>query len=817
MGKTAGMNSIFLMAQFLSIFLICAPGVIAQEEKQDSVEEGVVLEEIVVTAEKRPSTVMTTPLAISAFDQEALDRNGVAKTEDLTFLVPNFKFGDIDVGYGGSQLTIRGISNDNITNDGDPSIAVHMDGVYLPRISSSNALFHDVERVEVLRGPQGTLYGRNTTSGTVNVIPNRPGFSLERTGSLTFGSDTRLGAEGVFNAPIIDAGLAARVAFSYQSRDGYRENGPAPDGNDADDLSLRTSFLFTPRESTSLLLSADYFEQGGEGGTMAAVPYDRSNDPTGYDYPFVTDPQQFGLNTDPYVDNHDWGLKAELNHEFTGANLTWIATVRGHQRANRVDRDGTERVPTVAELMRFSGPFADTLPTTGPTTGNYAVLDLDSRSTSSELRLASQNDDHAFQWLLGLYYFKETQDSGFDAFVEGLRGAGFIAPFLGMPPPAAAADPAVRVKRFNDQTAESNAIFGQLSYRFGSRDQFRFTGGLRWTEDTKDDGDGSYAGFTLAPLTAPEALFREDVSFPIAGNAPVCVDENGQVDVYRCVIRDQRDSWRELTWKAGLDWETGRNQLLYLSASRGFRSGGFNDSNVYAPEFNDALEVGAKGRFLHGRGSYDLALFHYDFKDQQVSQVENASTVTQNAGASTIMGLELVTSILPTPTSRLDVTVALLDATYDVFENVDDPQTPGVILEDLSGNSLIKAPEQSLNLSWEPHQFHFVGGGVLTPIVQLHYESEYYLLAFNNPQNLQGSHTRTDARLKYTSARGRWSVEAWVKNIEDDDVLAAQFTTPNRLLTPPQAVGFPPGAGREELLLGSYAPPRSFGITFRVR
>ena len=135
-------------------------------------EEGtLVLEEITVTAEKRESTVMDTPLAVSALDQAALDRAGIEKAEDLTLVVPNFKFGDLNLGFGGAQFTIRGISNDAITNDGDPSIAVYQGGVYLPRISSGNALFYDLERVEVLRGPQGTLWGRNTTSGAISVIP----------------------------------------------------------------------------------------------------------------------------------------------------------------------------------------------------------------------------------------------------------------------------------------------------------------------------------------------------------------------------------------------------------------------------------------------------------------------------------------------------------------------------------------------------------------------------------------------------------------------------------------------------------------------
>ena len=154
-----------------------------------------------------------------------------------------------------------------------------------------------------------------------------------------------------------------------------------------------------------------------------------------------------------------------------------------------------------------------------------------------------------------------------------------------------------------------------------------------------------------------------------------------------------------------------------------------------------------------------------------------------------------------------------------MFTDVDDPQTPGIVPEDLSGNKFSKAPELSLNIGLELYTWTFAGGSTLTPWINFHYEDDYFLLPFNNPQNLQKSHTRTDVRLNYVFGDdGKYSLEAWVKNIEDDDVLAAQFTTPNSLLVPPNApfIGLPPGAGREELLLGSFLPPRTVGLTFRA-
>ncbi|MCI0518126.1 MAG: TonB-dependent receptor [Woeseiaceae bacterium] len=783
--------------------LLAATGVSAQQT----------IDEIVITAEKRQSTVLETALAISAFDQSALDRNGISRVEDLEMAVPNFKFGDLNLGFGGAQITIRGISNDNVTNDGDPSIAVHLDGVYLPRISSGNALFYDIERVEVLRGPQGTLYGRNTTSGTVNVISRRPEFESTFDAEITAGSDSLLGVQGALNGAIVADRLAGRLAFTYRERDGLRSNGPAPDGDDLDYYGLRGSLLFQASENVSLLLGADYFEQSGAGTVMAAIPFDRPEDPTPFEFPFVTDPQSFGLNTQPETDNNDWGVRAELNWDAGDTRFTYLGALRSNQRKNVVDRDGTEQIPTVADLCRFNPPPVPCAVTVGPSTGNLAITDQVADSFSHEVRLASQYDDSRWEWLLGLYYFEEEQDTDFDAVLEGLRGTGFIAPFLGSAPPALAADPATRINRINDQLAESIAAFAQASYRFGAEEQFRITAGLRWTKDEKDDGKGAYTGFTLEPLTAPRAFTQADLQFPIPGSDPICTD--GSVTVFRCLIRDRKDDWSEVNWKLGFDWHFSEDWMLFVSGTEGYRSGGFNDGNTYDPETNLAIEAGLKGQFLGGRAQADIALFHYTFDDQQVSQVQNAAVITSNAGESTLFGAEFAGSMLLGETGRLDLTVAYLDTEYDKFDGVDDPQTPGIVLEDLSGNELLKSPEWSVNIGLEPVAWQFAGNASLTPRINFHYESDFFLLAFNNPQNQQDSYTRTDFRLIYDSGE-TWSLEAWVKNIEDDDVLVGQFTTPNNLLTPPQVVGLPPGAGRQELLLGSYAPPRTLGVTFRL-
>ncbi len=806
---------LFTLAAIVLLLMVSSSPVGAQDAPADEDEpaptepETRVIEQITVSAEKRESTVMETALAVSAFDQVALDRNGIKRAEDLTLAVPNFKFGDLNLGFGGAQFTIRGISNDAITNDGDPSIAVYQAGIYLPRISSGNALLYDLERVEVLRGPQGTLWGRNTTSGAISVIPRGATFTPERGVELRVGSESYLEARAVISGPLARDKVAGRLAVYYGDRDGVRNNSPAPDGDDLSDVAARGSLLFTPSDTVTVSFVGDYYEQTPHGTVMAAIPFERPDDPTGFSYPFVTDPQSFPLNTDADTDNNDWGLRLELEWDVGVGTWTTLFGYRGNQRAGVVDRDGTDEVPRAEDLCRFSGPFRDgCIARATPTVGNFAITDVESTSTTVESRFASAGGGPV-EWIAGVYYFEEEQDTEFDAFVEGLSGTGFIAPLLGAPPPLLAGQSAVRINRLQNQRQESMAVFGQANFSFGSDDQFGITAGIRFTEDEKDDGDGSYVGFTIDPLTSPARLDTGPTSV-IPGVAPICT--GGGVTVYRCQIRDQKDSWSKTTWKLGFDWETTDDWLLYASARTGYRAGGFNDANVYEPEELLAYEFGAKGISADRRLQTDFAIFYYDFSDQQVSQVVSAQIITRNAAKSTIQGAELVTNWLPNNTTRLDLTVAYLDAEYDRFRGVDDPQSPGQQPEDLSGNKLPKAPEWSINLGLDPYVWYFANDASLTPRINFQWEDGHYLLPFNNPQNYQPNYTRTDLRLTYESG-GKWAVEGWVKNIEDDDVMGAQFTTPNNLLTPPQLVGLPPGPGREELLLGSFLPPRTFGIS----
>ena len=275
-----------------------------------------VLEEIVVTAQKRAEDLQDTPVAVTAFTGEQLQQAGVFDSIALSNVVPNVTVGTENA-RDAIFINIRGISQSERRNTSDPTTAFYMDGALVPRMSGINAYFYDVERVEVLRGPQGTLYGRNSTSGVVNVITRKP--DLEAIGGdiqFGYGNYEAVDVKGALNVPFSDS-FGARVAFTYNERDGYRDNGPlVADGDDADDLGVRGHLLWDISENTSLLLSADYYERQGVGPVMSGAGLN-VDVTSGVIYPVSPNPADTNpLNTEGFRDNTDTNFKVELNHSF---------------------------------------------------------------------------------------------------------------------------------------------------------------------------------------------------------------------------------------------------------------------------------------------------------------------------------------------------------------------------------------------------------------------------------------------------------------------------------------------------------------------
>ncbi len=685
----------------------------------EAMAQAALLDEIVVTAERRETGIQNTPIAISAFSQDDLDRAGILGTEDIGNFIPN-----VHIGRNNNRdavlITIRGVSSDDLRNESDPTTAFHVDGVYIPRMSGANAHFYDLERVEVLRGPQGTLFGRNATAGVVNLIARKSRNEFGANIEATLGNYDLLRTRGHVNVPLIDEELAFRLSFITEDREGFRDNStpdaqgfrdrsPAPlRGDDADDWAVRGQVLYTPSTDFSALLAVDTFRRRGVGPVNGFIDFPGNPNPD-----FVLDnPRRFPLGVQGRRNDRDFGLRLDLEWQvLPGMTLNYLGAYREHERDALSDLDG-------------AGPVDSTV-----------GEEFASEVISHELRIASA-DERFIQWQAGVFYLEEEIDSVFNIQI-----------------PAAPAVPFDRLDFDfvdNGQTNETFAVFGQTDVSLN--DAWTLTLGARYTRDEKDKRDS----------------FQEIRRVNSVGPPPLSV-----------LPQNINRSWSETTWRASLNYAATADMLIYGTVSTGYKAGGFNRGAIlaeYDPETILAYELGIKHDFWDGRGRANAAAFYYDYEDLQQSQTEiqedgALENITRNAASATIWGLEFELSMVPYARGLVSASVGYLDAEFDDFPNVADDIVGGI--RDLSGNTLINAPDWTVNLMLEPWRWE-VGGGVLTPRVQFRYESGAFLRVHNQPFDRRSSFTKTDLSLNFESADGRWYAHAFVNNLENKSVITAQ-------------------------------------------
>ena len=715
------------------------------------------LEEIVVTAQKRESTLQSEPLAVSAFSGEEIARSGGTDANVLGYIVPNLHVGE-ETNRDGLSMTIRGVSGTDVRNAADPTTAFHVDGSYVPRLSGPQAYFYDVERIEVLRGPQGTLYGRNSTAGVVNVITNKPEFdAFSGLAEITTGDYSLLQFNGVLNVPFSD-GVAGRIAVMSNDRDGYRENAPSENGDDADDLGVRAHLAIQTGENTSVLITGERYTRGGVGGVASFATF--PNDTTGL---LTSDPARTNpIDTQGYRDNSDTNVRFDVNHSFSGFDFTYQAAFRSHERDFLADADFTAE----------------------PTVESFVQETMESATWTHEARLTSTGAG-PFQYIAGIYLLDEEIDGDFRVGLTHFRFG-----------------PSFRV-RFVDQglTNESAAAFLHTTYDLS--EELRLTAGLRHTRDEKDKaGNPNDLGATADTATG---------SFQTVGL------ENGPTFFLAPQLANPQ--WNETTWKLGLDYQLTGNSLLYGYASTGFKAGGYNRGSqtmpgaplvVYNPETVTAFEGGWKMTSASGRARLNIAAFAYDYKDLQLGQTftNEAGTITNqtvNASDASVWGIELEAEALFGESGRGIFSLGYLSTEFDDFTGVDDPLIVGSQSLSATGNELTRAPQFTATVILEPVVWQF-NGGSLTPRLQFHSESDAYLAVLNRDFEKRDSFTRTDISVIYESAEQAWYAEAYVRNLEDDDVATYMECFDFRQLGVPV-----------QQCERAYAAPRTWGVRVGLR
>ncbi|MEM1261931.1 MAG: TonB-dependent receptor [Pseudomonadota bacterium] len=678
----------------------------AQEASTDS---QFALDEIVVTAQRREEGVQSIPLAVTALDRTRLTRAGVLSPDRLELLTPNLTFSQ----SGSSpRFSLRGVSATGAELNADPVVGVFVDGVYQSRTAQAMAGFVDLERVEVVRGPQGTLYGRNTTGGSINLISRKPSVEDYEFGmQATAGDFSHFNVRGFVNVPINDR-VAFRFAGLHEVRDGWAENLNLPDdtNNDEDQNYFRGSLLVDVSERAELLFRANYWIQDGQGSGFNA--YKVRGTALEFDgaFNFENNFAFFGTGGDP-------GGNPSEPHEYSD-NLPGVRDIEQLQLSMDFTYDfGSVTFKSITSLNEFDRfIFRD---------ADYTEVDIfdvvleDEVTTfTQEIQLAS-NETDPLSWVIGAFFLNDEIDENL-VFGNGAESAFFVpgSDFI---------------NRVGFLETDSIAVFGQATWTI--KPSLRLTTGIRWTEDEK--------------------TFRID-----SNGFPAPFQTSGTVD------------FSDVTWRFALDYDLSEQTLLYGYIAKGFKSGGFNltPNPAFDSETVITYELGAK-HTIRDLGFLNFAAFFNDFDDLQVNSFDpdlNSSFV-RNAATATSSGLEVEMELSPGDVWRLVGSVAYLNAEYDDFV-VDNPLAAGVNLVSLAGRTPPRAPGYSAKLAVS-RDFRLPNGSTLTPLVQLFYSDEYFQTEFNQELDRQDSFSRTDIRLFWQAENSQWSAEAFITNISDEDVL----------------------------------------------
>jgi iron complex outermembrane recepter protein len=726
-------------ASALVIGFCCTANALAQEKAS---EEPVGLEEVVVTAEKRREGLQNVPIAITAVSGETLNAAGVQQAGDLVQIAPSLQFGER---FGNVFFSLRGIGQAGQDIGNQSGVSVSQDGVpYLSQFML-NATFLDVERVEVLRGPQGTIAGRNATGGAINIYNKRPTDEIEGEVAATIGNYELLAVRGIVSGPILSDRLLGRIALQSEQADGWLTNAYlGVKKNDTDRILGRATLLGRIGDTFEATLGVEVLRDRSDPQFVTIFGRARAEIPMPAEVLGL--PMDDIDNLTVYTDKSDRrdieSFKTTLNMQWDLSHKVRLASVSSYidydLELTNLDNDGT-----IADRSDF------------PLVGVYQS------QLSQELTLTADISDR-FDLIAGVYY---------------LRGDSREDLILNLP---ALPEPNNDYLFASDETLDSYAVYGQARFRL--TDALRITAGGRYTTESK--------------------TYENSTRFDLIG--------------YSLSSRDE-GSWDAFTPRVVVDYAPSDKLLAYVSASRGFKAGGFRtfsgtDTDVidqFDPEFVWNYEAGVKARLLANRVRVGGNVFYMDYTNlQQVifrfDPVSNRRVITvENASAAHIQGLELEFDAIPFKGLYIMGSGTLLEAQLDEASSVDPilPATPSTPPVNLTGNRLPQAPSWQYSLSAEYR----------TPIsdkLSLRLRADYrrqgkiYFDVFNDELNTQKSYGLLNLSATLESADGDWQLTAFGRNVTDTRYISQALTASDAL-----------GA----VFAGGLGAPRMYGLSLARR
>ncbi|MGI9296128.1 MAG: TonB-dependent receptor [Pseudomonadales bacterium] len=749
---------------FTLLFIITSTG-IPLVRAADGVDA--LLEETVVTARKREESLQDAPLAVSAYTGDSLEYRGASNIGDIAEFTPNLTFQN-NPSFGGSSnaaaVYIRGVGQKEFLPTTEPGVGIYVDGVYVARSVGAILDLIDVERVEVLRGPQGTLFGRNTIGGAVSLTSKKPADLFGVKTEVKLGTDSRQDFKGSVNVPLTD-NLRSSLSFASFNQDGYLTREDGVELGDDSTISGRVALNWTPVDSLEVNFSADYTEDDENGPAMSLIGISGTvlspNTP-----PFATifnvlqtlgaggpeAPCAVGGVTTPglpvapdtcydnrYVQGKDFN--AGTAPAFSEAEL-WNANINVDWAINDV-----LTLKSITAVRNLDSEFARDGDHSPFTISQY-FDSLDQDQFTQEFQLLGDSLGGRLQWILGAYYFQEDGDNVnlLDFVVNSFQSGGLY-------------------------DNEATAFYAQASWDI--TDKFSATLGWRYTDETKK-------------FTPVQVINTAPLSGNMAANPQLALFNAPQMQVGEPILPniEKTIDIQEATPLVNLAYQFTDTLMSYVTYSEGFKSGGFTQRvfppqvagfidvpagtpdldliPTFDPEFVEVYEIGAKYRSADGRWTVNAALFQTTYDDMQIQVFTSVAPVTKNAGSATIEGFELELQAVPGDGWLVDFSLGYLDAAYD---NIDTAVT---LVDD--GNDFERISDTSISAAVSK-EFELNAGGTIIPRVDWSYRTEMFNDTFNTAALAQDSYSLVNANVTWLSPGESYRVALGVDNATDEEYL----------------------------------------------
>lgn len=754
----------------LPLALSSALNAAEQSDEASAEEQGI--DRVIVISEKRISNLQETPIAVSVFNTDKLAQQDIEEAADIQFAIPNAMFTDR------GTFNIRGVGNSAIGSSAESGAGVHVNGIYLTVPNTQNE-YYDLQSIEVLRGPQGTLYGRNTTAGVINIITQKPTDEFEGFLTVEVGNYDSIRTVGAINFPITD-NVLQRFAFNTVERDGFTEN--VATGNDIDgrdQFSIRSTTHFEFSDNFEGTLFAQYFEEDSNRSNRRSVRCTAdttlgcSATEAGNEYPFShytdgnllavlgasaaivrpnfyntnldgsprinpSDPRKVNLDNEPIAKAEELTASLELNYNTDNGVFTSITSFHDTEGSGQRDYDNANG--SDAFFVPVTYAFNDE--TVLQNTTDFQPIQLtvfESEQRSQELRFVSELDGN-INYTAGLYWLNYKRDGRVATYHPYLS---LLASALSLP---------LEYHDFDTLTPElettSSAVFGELYYDINEK--LKLTAGIRYSNEDKKQRSQ-----TVSPL-----------SFLTPGFDPTAFEELQQ-------------DWQETTGKLGLsykaDLDATEETLFFGTLAKGYKAGGLNPGGSTNPTFDaeyiNSIEFGAKNTFIGRKLQANVTVFHYNYDGLQLGALETNGTgaaITDNTDAK-VTGAEFEFVAAPIDGFLANLNFSFLDTEVTgQIDTADSSQGSSAGLVDIKGNSLPYAPEKSIQLGLQYTHLVF-DGWELTYRAQTYWQDEFFARVYNSETDKLSSWQQTDFSIALADIYGDWEIEAFVKNIDNDD------------------------------------------------